>query len=124
MNQTKTVVFKTQVNEIGGEAKDFAAINMMIFFGKEAPDALRSSCYLIDVVPIKQPIVPGMTLMIDQQTYQITAVGGEVQTNLGNLGHISVVFNGAATPELAGTMYVAAKDYPAVKVGSQIQILA
>ncbi|MFC6169994.1 PTS glucitol/sorbitol transporter subunit IIA [Loigolactobacillus jiayinensis] len=123
MDQTKTVVFTTQVNEIGTEAKDFASINMMIFFGDEAPAALRSSCYLINVASVQQTIKPGMTLVIDQQAYRITAVGGEVQTNLSNLGHISVVFNGATTPELAGTMYVEAKDYPKVGVGSQVKIL-
>jgi len=124
MDQTKTVVFETHVNEIGTEAKDFAAINMMIFFGNEAPAALRPSCYLIDVVPVQQTIVPGMGLLIDQQAYKVTAVGGEVQTNLSNLGHISVVFNGATKPELAGTMYVEAKNYPTVSVGSQVQLLA
>ncbi|ANK60537.1 PTS glucitol/sorbitol transporter subunit IIA [Loigolactobacillus backii] len=123
MESVKTTIFETTVTEIGAEAKGFKEINMVIFFGKEAPDALRSSCYLIDVMPVKATPKPGMTLLIDDQAYTITAVGNEVMTNLSNLGHISIVFDGSTKPELAGTMYVEQKAYPEINEGSSIQIL-
>lgn len=123
MRINENATYQTQVKEIGADAKEFSEINMVIFFGDEAPDALRSSCYIIDVKPINGEIKPGMHLVIDDVTYEITAVGNEVQRNLKNLGHIAVSFTGKTTAELAGTMYVEEKAYPDIKVGSQVKIV-
>jgi PTS system glucitol/sorbitol-specific IIA component len=124
MSQTGQAIFETQVVEVGQEAQDFSAIDMLILFGQEAPDALRSSCYIINVQPVAAPITTAMQLKIDDQTFQITAVGDEVQRNLTNLGHIAVSFTGKTTAELPGTLYVAAGHYPSMTVGSTIQIIA
>lgn len=122
MTTNENVIYQTTVNEIGADAADFAEIKMVIFFGDEAPDALRSSCYLIDVQPLKGPLKPGMALVIDHTVYRITAVGHEVERNLSNLGHIAVSFTGKTKAELAGTLYVEDKDYPKIHVGSQVSI--
>jgi len=124
MDVNKKSVYETTVKEIGNEALDFSAIKMAILFGNEAPDALRSSCYIIDVKPVKSEITPGMVLVIDNNTYKITAVGNEVKRNLNNLGHIAISFTGKNQAELAGTLYVEDKDYPQIKVGSQIELQA
>lgn len=116
------IVFETKVQEIGQEAKDFSEIKMAILFGDEAPDALRSSCYIIKVQPVQMQITDQMILQIDNEIYQITAVGNEVQTNLSNLGHIAISFTGATRAELPGTLYVADKPYPDIQVGSEIYI--
>ncbi|MFC6181348.1 PTS glucitol/sorbitol transporter subunit IIA [Lactiplantibacillus daowaiensis] len=122
METNKNVAYQTVVKEIGNEALDFAEIKMVIFFGDEAPDALRPSCYIVDVNPIDGEIKPGMFLIIDDESYQVTAVGNEVQRNLQNLGHIAVSFTGETKAGLAGTMYVEDKAYPQIKVGSQVSI--
>lgn len=54
--------------------------------------------------------------------YNIVAIGNEAQKNLENLGHVAVNFTGDQTPELAGSVYVEAKAYPEIKVGSRIAI--
>lgn len=119
-NQT---IFETQVLEVGAETPDFKSIGMAILFGNEAPNALRPSCFIINVKPLQDTIEPGMSLIIDNQTYQITAVGNEVQTNLGRLGHTAVCFTGETTAKLPGSLYVEQADYPDIKVGSQIKIV-
>ena len=48
-------------------------------------------------------------MMFGDQTYAITAVGNEVNTNLDNLGHTCDCFDGATTPELAGSPYLEQK---------------
>ncbi|MFD0898534.1 PTS glucitol/sorbitol transporter subunit IIA [Loigolactobacillus binensis] len=116
------IVFATTVQEIGQEARDFSEIKMAILFGDEAPDALRSSCYIIKVKPVQTQITAQMLLQIDDECYPITAVGNEVQTNLNNLGHIAISFTGAVNAELPGTLYVADRPYPDIQVGSKIYI--
>lgn len=117
-------IFATEVHEIGAEAKMFKDINMVILFGSSAPDALRSSCYIIDVNPVEEEIKTGMFLQIDDHKYQITAVGGEVQTNLTNLGHIAITFDGSKEANLPGTLYIENAEYPDIEVGSSISIIA
>ncbi|MFT9191488.1 MAG: PTS glucitol/sorbitol transporter subunit IIA [Liquorilactobacillus sp.] len=118
------VIFSTKVLEIGNEVADFKAINMAILFGDEAPDALRSSCFIINVEPISAQIESGMKIRFDNQEYVITSVGNEVQNNLGRLGHTTVSFTGKVEAKLPGTIYVSKGNYPLIKEGTIIQIIA
>ncbi|UQS81907.1 PTS glucitol/sorbitol transporter subunit IIA [Bombilactobacillus folatiphilus] len=120
----KKIIFVTTIKEIGAEAKEFQDIKMMILFGSKAPDALRSSCYIIELNTVNSTIKAGMFLQIKNYHYTITAVGSEVQTNLGNLGHIAISFDGLTKPKLPGTLYVENAPYPDVHVGDSIQIIA
>ncbi|AVK61454.1 PTS sorbitol transporter subunit IIA [Lactobacillus sp. CBA3605] len=115
--------FSTKVVEIGAETVDFKMIDMAILFGDEAPAALRPSCFIIKIEPIKEQIISGMMLKIDEQKYIITSVGTEVQANLGRLGHMAISFTGATRAKLPGTLYVTKGEYPNFKVGSRIEIL-
>lgn len=124
MMTKERIIFSTKVLEIGTESADFKSIGMAVLFGDEAPDALRPSCFIIEVVPISEQITAGMKLEVDNQVYQITAVGGEVQTNLGRLGHMTISFTGAKEAKLPGTLYVEQGDYPDFKVGSVVRIIA
>ncbi|SPE06088.1 PTS system glucitol/sorbitol-specific transporter subunit IIA [Lactiplantibacillus plantarum] len=124
MMTKERIIFSTKVLEIGAESADFKSIGMAVLFGDEAPDALRPSCFIIEVVPISEQITAGMKLEVDNQVYQITAVGGEVQTNLRRLGHTAISFTGAKEAKLPGTLYVEQGDYPDFKVGSVVRIIA
>ena len=124
MMTKERIIFSTKVLEIGAESADFKSIGMAVLFGDEAPDALRPSCFIIEVVPISEQITAGMKLEVDNQVYQITAVGGEVQTNRGRLGHTAISFTGAKEAKLPGTLYVEQGDYPDFKVGSVVRIIA
>jgi len=103
----ETVKYETKILEVGSEARGFKDINMAILFGDEAPDALRSSCFIINVNKILEPI----------------EVGDVMNTNLGNLGHTAIVFDGSTTPELAGSLYLEEKTYPELDVGTTIKII-
>lgn len=115
-------IYTTQVVEVGPEAEIFRAEDMFILFGSEAPDNLRSYCYIIDRVDVGGNIEPGQKLVIDGREYTITAVGSVAPQNLQSLGHISVVFNGATSADLDGTIYVEPLEIPLMTVGSEIAI--
>ncbi|MCP9312934.1 PTS glucitol/sorbitol transporter subunit IIA [Liquorilactobacillus satsumensis] len=122
MLMSEKKIFETNVVEIGEEAREFKEIKMLILFGDQAPDALRPSCYLINVEPVQGKIEPDMFLKIDTNKYRITAVGQEVQSNLANLGHIAISFTGEKQAKLPGTLYVEKNEYPALAVNSKIMI--
>ena len=115
--------YETKILEVGSDARGFKDINMAILFGDEAPDALRSSCFIIQVTKVLEPIQAGDVMVFGDQAYTIAAVGDEVNTNLGNLGHTAVVFDGSTTPELAGSLYLESKPYPQLDVGTVIKIM-
>ena len=60
--------------------------------------------------------------MIDGAEFKISAVGEIAQSNLETLGHLTVVFSGAAEAGLPGSICVEAKPMPKLKVGSKIEI--
>lgn len=116
------LIYKTEVVEIGRDAKEFKDINMLIFFGEEAPDTLKDSCFITKVTPVNGQIEIGKTLKIGNETYEITAVGNEVATNLNNLGHIAVRFSGETKAELPGSLYVESGKFPEITVGTEVSI--
>ncbi|MEM5596174.1 PTS glucitol/sorbitol transporter subunit IIA [Niallia circulans] len=40
------------------------------------------------------------------------------------MGHITLRFNGATTPELPGTLYIEDKDMPVLEIGTKIRIVS
>ena len=115
-------VFTTTVLSIGPEAELFKEEKMVILFGKDAPETLADYCYNIEVNPVEGAITTTQELVIDQQRYQITSVGDIVLSNLENLWHITIKFDGSTTPELPGTLYVEDKPMPEISISSTIRI--
>ena len=65
-------VFTTKVQSIGPEAELFKEEKWSSYLEKDAPDALTDYCYNIEVQPVTEAITDKQTLVIDEQTYQIT----------------------------------------------------
>ena len=114
--------YQTIVRAIGSEARLFQEEKLLILFGRKAPDTLKEYCFTIDVNAVTSKILPSMRLAIDQESYLITAVGEIVEKNLAELGHLTIKFDGAACPELPGTLHVAAGGYPTIEIGTVIVI--
>ncbi|SJM71236.1 PTS system, glucitol/sorbitol-specific IIA component [Corynebacterium glutamicum] len=102
MNQ----IYQTEVTGAGPESGAFADQGMFVLFGEEAPDMLKEFCYFVHVNPVEGEIVPGLGFYINDTRYPITAVGDVAAKNLGALGHITIVFNGASKPHLPGAINV------------------
>lgn len=114
-------IFATTVQRIGSEAALFAQEGMYVLFGDDAPAALADYCYTIVMNPTTAEIIPGQRLVLDTADYPVTAVGRLVRQNLDGLGHITIKFDGASKPALAGTLHVDGAA-PALMVGSSIAI--
>lgn len=116
-------IYHTTVTKAGAGAEDFLSERMFVTFGPEAPASLVEFCFIVDVKPVTGEIKPGQTLTIDGNTYPITAVGNVAKRNLNSLGHVTIAFDGATAPKMAGTIHIEVADNPPVpKVGSQFSI--
>ncbi|CZR02762.1 phosphotransferase system glucitol/sorbitol-specific iia component [Trichococcus palustris] len=115
-------IYSTVITEIGPNAKEFLEEDMMVLFGDDAPEALRPYCFLIEQNVLENEIQLGYELFIDDEKYEITAVGNVVNKNLKDLGHITINFSGETVADLAGTLYVENKQVNAIKEGTTIKI--
>lgn len=116
------MVYETEIVDFGSSAEMFKAENMMILFGDNAPDDLADYSYIINIRPVEGSIEPGMVVSIGEKSYEITAVGNVVEKNLGDLGHITLKFDGATEAELPGTLYLEDAALPDLAVGTKIKI--
>lgn len=117
-----TVKYQTVVNGIGDMVEEIKAENMLILFGKGAPRELADFSLAIDINDIKVTFEVGNQLVLADKHYAITAIGDAVETNLTNLGHITLNFNGASVAELPGTLYVEEKPILPLVVGMKVLI--
>lgn len=117
------IVYETTVHDIGPLACELKDQQMIILFGANAPDDLAEYCFLIDVNQVDGDIQSGDVLLINDNEYKITAVGGAVQKNLSTLGHITIKFNGSESGTVSGTLYVESSEVEEIKSGSTIKII-
>ena len=116
-------IYDNKVTALGTQVEAFMDEGMFILFGENAPDALREFCYLMSVNPVNGTVSAGQKLIIDDVTYEITAVGSLAQKNLEAMGHLTIVFNEATEAGLPGSICVEAKPVPTLVVGSEISII-
>jgi PTS system glucitol/sorbitol-specific IIA component len=117
-------IYENKVKSIGLLANSFLEEKMLILFGSEAPQDLKDFCYNIDIVNADGEIKAGNKLIINNELFEITAVGNLVQRNLTTLGHITLRFDGSTTPELPGTLYLENKDIPTIEMGAELKIVS
>ncbi|MRG86784.1 PTS glucitol/sorbitol transporter subunit IIA [Salinibacillus xinjiangensis] len=116
-------VYSTVVTKLGESVNEFLEQGMLITFKDNAPAELAEFCILHSENNLRKDIQAGDVLTIgSEHSYQVTAVGEAVNKNLQSLGHITLRFDGATEPDLAGTLSLEAKDISAINIGDEIKI--
>lgn len=117
-------IFETTVTAVGPEAQGMLeGANMIILFGEGAPADLAEYCFTIDNKNLSGSIRPGGTVLINDKSFPITAVGEIVEKNLNNLGHITIAFDGSKEGSLPGTLHVSAEELPDLNTGTLVKII-
>lgn len=115
--------YATTIIEVGPDASDFLEESMAITFAGDAPEELRSYCFVIEAAELRGSLAAGQPVLIGNQEWTITAVGDAAERNLGNLGHVTLVFDGAAEPRLPGALHLGGShDRPALAAGARLVI--
>ena len=83
--------YSTTIIEVGPDASDFLAEQMAITFAGNAPEELRSYCFVIDKSELTSPLAVGQPVLIGDQEWRITAIGDVAEKNLGALGDAGAV---------------------------------
>ena len=114
------IVYSTTVTAVGELVYDFADQGVLVFFGEDAPIELHefSIIHKPDVVD-RAPQV-GDTITLQENVYNVLAVGSVASDNLLNLGHLDLKANGLTEPEMPGDVNVEAVSLPKVNVGDRL----
>lgn len=115
-------IYQTKVTKLGESFNEFLEQGMIITFMDNAPQELAEFCLLHSENNLVKDIEVGDVLSIGEQSYKVTAVGEEVNKNLGSLGHITLRFDGASVPELPGTLSLEEKEITEINVGDVIKV--
>lgn len=116
-------IYHTTVTNIGDLFNAFIDEKILIMFKDNAPEELLDYCIIHNENSLKEDIKPGDILIIDDEEYLITAVGGDAIENLYNLGHVTLKFDGNDKAKLSGTIHVEDKEIKTIEVGSTMSII-
>lgn len=115
------MAYTTTITEVGPEAMTFLAEDMALTFGANAPEALRPFCFIIEHAELTGDLTVGQRVLIGEQAWTLTAVGAVASKNLADLGHVTMVFDGADTPRLPGAIHLAGvEETPALGHGVRL----
>jgi PTS system glucitol/sorbitol-specific IIA component len=117
------VKYEAKVVEIGPLVSEFIEAGIIVLFEIGAPPELAEFSILHEHGPLKGEVVVGDIVLIDSESFQVTAVGDVANQNLANLGHLIMKCNGLTEPELPGDVCVEVKPLPHISVGTEICIL-
>jgi len=118
-----TTIYETHITKIGNSVYDFIEDKIFVLFGENAPADVADYCLLIKINEIQGEINRGDTLLLGDREYKITSVGSKVVQNLGQLGHITLQFDGRESDGLPGTLYLENSDFHKPVEGSVIRII-
>lgn len=101
---------------------EFLEHNILVIFGASAPDELAEFAVIHDGEELVAPLEAGDTVLIDNDSYKVLAVGEVANINLANLGHLVLKCNGQNQPEMPGDVCLENKPLPLISVGTTLVI--
>ncbi|WP_232696651.1 PTS glucitol/sorbitol transporter subunit IIA [Brevibacillus daliensis] len=118
-----SMIYRTTISDLGDSALDFIEDGMLILFKTGAPEDLAMFCVLHTENELTDTIEVGQTFSIGKNVAKITAVGDAVNTNLKELGHITLRFDGLVEAELPGCLHMEAIQLDKFEPGETITII-
>ena len=119
-----TVKYEARVTGIGPLVAEFSDSHILVLFREGAPEELAEFSILHDGVVLHAPLTPGDTIALDDTTFGVLAVGDVANSNLANLGHLVMKFNGETAPEMPGDVCIEARPIPPLQIGSRLRIVS
>lgn len=116
-------MYTAKIIDIGELVPAFEEENLVILFGPNVPDELKSICVIHEELTAEEnPLKPGGHISFGNDSYEIVDVGNLANKNFEELGHISVYFREGDNEILPGAIQVKPAKFPTLSVGDEITI--
>ncbi|HEY8804126.1 MAG TPA: PTS glucitol/sorbitol transporter subunit IIA [Clostridium sp.] len=116
------IIYNTTVTYIGSKVSDFIKSDMFIIFKENVPQDLKEYCFLHNKNELTKDIEVDDILFLGENQYKVTSVGGYVNQNLRELGHITLKFSGETEDSVSGTLFLEKKEIVPPENGTIIKI--
>jgi PTS system glucitol/sorbitol-specific IIA component len=122
--------FSTVITQVSPEARELVEGGVLILFAEGAPPELAEVSVLHRAVigPTAEAPTVGTTLNLPGVSARITAIGDYAWKKIGEIGHVVINFNGAATTPRPGEICASSIDLAALAAalapGAEISIEA
>ncbi len=116
------IKYQGKILSIGPLVEEFKQAGILVFFGENAPEELLEFSVIHDAKELVTPVAMGDSVILGEERYRVLAVGNVANTNLANLGHLILKFNGDTQARLPGDVNVEEKPIPDIQVGMEIRI--
>ena len=118
------VIYASTVTAVGELVPEFRDQGVLVFFGLTAPIELHEFSILHQPDIETRAPLPGDTVRLSGESFNVLAVGSVASDNLLQLGHLDLKSNGLAEAELPGDVNVEFRELPRVKVGDRLEIIS
>lgn len=117
------IKYLTEVVGIGPSALEFEGEKLLVLFGENSPEELLEFSVAHRVKEgLSGEVMAGDIMVIDRNEYTVTAVGDVANKTLGEIGHVSLRFDGAEGARLPGNIHLFPDRFPDIKDGTRILI--
>ncbi|OHY45158.1 PTS glucitol/sorbitol transporter subunit IIA [Enterobacter roggenkampii] len=118
-------IYESEFVCTGESANESLEDNFLITFAEGAPPDVAEYCFIHRPgINLTASLIPGDVIAIGEQTWPVTAVGAVAETNLRELGHITVRFDGASEAEFPGTVHVKGPTPASIELGKKFRVLS
>lgn len=117
-----SVVYESEVTQVGGQVEAFLGHGMVIFFADNAPAELHDMSVLHRAGVAEDGPQVGDLITVGKEELEVLAVGHVVRDNLLNLGHLDLKADGRTEPTLPGDVCVRTGDLPLLRAGDPFRI--
>ena len=117
-----TVLYESEVTQVGGQVEAFLGHGLLIFFGDGSPAELHDISVLHKATVAEDGPQAGDVIEVGDTALEVLAVGPVVRDNLLNLGHLDLKADGRSEPKLPGDVCVRVGDLPLLRVGDTFRI--
>ena len=114
--------YNVRITDMGGLVPEFLKEKMVIIFNDNAPPELAEISVTHEVGELVGEVLVGDKWIFCDNEYEVPAVGEEANYTLRTLGHCSLVFDGADTAQLPGTIHLKGEKDPDIVIGKNIVI--
>lgn len=116
-------MYKSKITDIGPLVEEFRSENVLVIFGEQATPELRemSAVHYPNRITEDEPIKLNGAFKIGNNQYTITQVGADANSNLLELGHVSIYFKDDDEKVLPGAIAVEPTQFPDFIEGDTIE---
>ncbi len=118
------IVYSSTVTAVGALVPEFAEQGVLVWFGENSPKELHDFSIIHSPdLATRAPRV-GDLVKINENQFNVLAVGSVAEENLINLGHLDLKANGKMEAELPGDVNVEKVLLPQINVGDRLLVIS